>query len=95
MTKRARILAYGSAGLLVVIGVLLGVVVGGTVGQVVALVLVSVGLVLATSLVFFEVGLSEDRERAREGAERARPRKLLRRPHPRLDRMRGRHRRLK
>jgi hypothetical protein len=95
VSKRARILAYGSAGLLVMIGVVVGVATGGTLGQVFALVLISLGFVLATSLVFFEVGLSEDRERAREAAEPPTPRKLLRRPRGRLDRMRGRHRRLK
>jgi hypothetical protein len=95
VSKRARIQAYGCAGVLVVIGVVIGVATGGTVGQVVALVLVSLGLVLATSLVFLEVGLSEDRERAREATAQEQPRKLLRRPRARLDRMRGRHRRLK
>jgi hypothetical protein len=62
-------------------------------GELLALVLISLGLVLATSLVFLEVGLSEDRERARE------QRRVRRRPQlggrRRLDRMRGRSRRLK
>jgi hypothetical protein len=93
MTKRARILAYGSAGLLVVAGVAAVATLSGTFGQLLALVLISVGFVLATSLVFLEVGLSEDRDRARESAKRGKPKALRRRP--RLGRMRGRPRRLK
>lgn len=38
----------------------------GETGQLVGFVLIGVGLILATGLAFFEVGLSEDRERARE-----------------------------
>lgn len=93
MSKRSRILAFGSAGLLVVVGAVTAALVSGTLGQVLAFVLISVGFVLATSLVFLEVGLSEDRERARP-----RTRRLVRRVprrRPRLDRMRGRQRRLK
>ena len=49
--------------------------VSGITGQLLALVLISLGLVLATSLAFFEVGLSEDRALARSRArERARRR---------------------
>lgn len=103
MSKRARILAFGTAGLLVVVGVVVGVALGGTAGQIVALALVSVGGVIAVSLVFLEVGLSEDRERAREReraradrepgrAERDAPAMPRRRPH--LGRMRGRRRHL-
>ena len=101
MSKRARILAFGTAGLLVVVGVRVGVAMGCTAGQVVALALVSVGGVIAVSLVFLEVGLSEDRERAREReraerergrTEREAPPTPRRRPH--LGRMRGRRRHL-
>jgi hypothetical protein len=71
---------------------------GGGLGQILALVLVGLGLVALTSLVFLEVGLSEDRERARETAAAARkagraPRRRALRP--RLERMRGQSRRLK
>jgi hypothetical protein len=94
MTRRSRITAFGSAALLVVAGVAGAIAFSGTLGQVIALVLIGVGLVLATSLVFLEVGLSEDRERARE--ERRRERQQAGpRPKRRLDRMRGRPRRLK
>jgi hypothetical protein len=70
MTRRGRILSYGSAALLVVVGVVVAVVIGSMVAAVIGLLLSGVGLVLATSLVFYEVGLSEDRERAREQAAR-------------------------
>ncbi|MFL5822405.1 MAG: hypothetical protein ACJ764_03075 [Solirubrobacteraceae bacterium] len=66
MTRQSRFVAFGSAGLLVVIGAVCGALVAGTAGQILALVLIGGGLVLATGLVFLEVGLSEDRERARE-----------------------------
>lgn len=115
MTPRSRILWFGAAGLLVAAGAAGAVALGGGTGQVVALVLISLGFVLATALVFLEVGLSEDRERAREAraaAEREareRARKAggehvrgaaeegpgSRRLRPRLDRRRGRPRRLR
>jgi len=63
---RARILAFGSAALLVVAGALCAALIGGLTGQVLAIVLISLGLGGAVLLVFFEVGLSEDRERARD-----------------------------
>jgi hypothetical protein len=63
---RARILAFGSAAVLVVAGALCAVLVGGLTGEVLAIALVSVGLGGAVLLVFLEVGLSEDRERARQ-----------------------------
>ena len=67
MTKRARIVSFGLAALLVVAGVVVAALAGGgTAGQVVGFVLVALGLMLATSLVFYEVGLSEDRARARD-----------------------------
>jgi hypothetical protein len=73
MTKRSRIWAFGAAGVLVAAGALGAVLVSGTTGELLALVLISLGLVLATSLVFLEVGLSEDRELARERRRRAQP----------------------
>jgi hypothetical protein len=79
--------------LLVVAGVAGAIAFSGTVGQVVALVLIGVGFVLATSLLFLEVGLSEDRERARERKTRGTPRTSRQRP--RLKRRRGRPRRIR
>ncbi len=108
MTPRARILGFGSAALLVIAGAICGAVVADGTGEVLALVLISLGFVEATSLTFFEVGLSEDHERARE-RERGRAQESARteRPGPdhdrgpsrlargRLDRRRGRPRRLR
>ena len=105
MTKRGRILSFGCAALLVMAGGVGAAAVSGTVGQVLALALIGFGLVLATGLVFMEVGLSEDRERAREAQRRAatEPRSASgerserqQRPSPRrLERMRGSRRRLR
>jgi hypothetical protein len=93
MSKRGRILGYGLAGAVVIVGVVCAAVVSGGLGQLLSLVLVSLGLVLVVSLVFLEVGLSEDRERA--GQAHATRRQPPARPPRRLDRMRGRARRLK
>ncbi len=98
MTTRSRITAFGSAALLVVAGVVCALVVGGDAGPIIAFILVGLGLVLATSLLFFEVGLSEDRDRERErkAASRRipRPRSLARR-RTTIDRSRGHRRRLR
>ena len=66
MSRRARIRAYGSAGLAILAGVVCAVALGGGLGDALALALVGIGLVMITSLVFLEVGLSEDRARERE-----------------------------
>ena len=97
MRSRSRVIGFGSALLLVIAGVAGGIGFGGTFGQILALALISLGLVLATALVFYEVGLSEDRERAREEArkrERDSPPRGKRRPRLRLGRRRGQRRRL-
>lgn len=72
MTRRSRIVGFGSAALLVVAGIACAFVFSGGLAQNLAFVLVALGLVAATSLVFYEVGLTEDRERAREEAKRRR-----------------------
>ena len=96
MRRRSRARAYGAAAALIAAGVLCAALLGGGVGPVLAIVLVGLGLILALSLVFFEIGLSEDRDRAREqsradrGPRAGRP---ARRQAP--DRMRGRRRRLR
>jgi hypothetical protein len=65
------------------------------------MVLIGLGLVLATALVFLEVGLSEDRQLAREERQRARrsPSQLPRRPsrlkRPSLGRARDHPRKLR
>ena len=100
MSRRSRIVGFGSAALLILAGAVCAALVGGEFGEILALVLISLGCVDAISLVFLEVGLSEDRERAREDAARQREREPSEtRPQPRLgrrrlDRMRGRPRRL-
>jgi hypothetical protein len=107
MTRRSRIVGFGSAALLVVLGVVCAAVFSPGLAEDLALVLISLGAILAVSLVFLEVGFSEDRERAREEAARAREAReedRRRKPGPRparepgrtrLPRMRGRPRRLR
>ena len=73
VAPRTRILAFGSAAALTVAGALCGAFVGGLAGEVLAIALVSLGLGGAVLLVFLEVGLSEDRERAREKERRRKP----------------------
>lgn len=96
MTKRARIRGFGGAGLLVLAGGVLVAVSGREFVQVLGMVLLGLGFLVAVSLVFLEVGFSEDRERAaeHERAERDDRRRPQRR-RPRLERMRGRQRRLR
>lgn len=101
MSRRSRIIGFGSAALLVVAGIVGAVVFGGLLGELLALVLIALGLVLATALVFLEVGLSEDKERARRDAEGSPRRSAPRGPapgegraKPRLERKRGSRRRL-
>jgi N-methylhydantoinase A/oxoprolinase/acetone carboxylase beta subunit len=104
MTRRSRIVGFGSAGVLVVAGIACAFAFSGGLAQNLAFVLVALGMVLATSLVFYEVGLTEDRERAREerNREERERQEAAKREHPpersgrvRLDRMRGRPRRLR
>jgi hypothetical protein len=96
VSKRARVLGYGFCLILVLLGIVSAVSFGDTFGQVLTFVLISSGLVLATALIFYEVGLSEDREREREEARRKpKPKPPPPRPRPRLERTRGRGRRLR
>ena len=86
MSRRSRIVGFGSAGVLVLAGIACAVVFSGGLGQNLAFVLVALGLVLATALVFYEVGLTEDRNAharskrppARGRAARARGRRKAR-----------------
>jgi threonine/homoserine/homoserine lactone efflux protein len=70
MTPRARAFAFGSATGLVVAGGICALVIGGIVGELVALTLITLGLGAVVLLVFLEVGLSEDRERAEDDERR-------------------------
>ena len=63
-------IAFGSAGVLVVAGVVCAVFVGGLTGQVLTISLLLAGLGGALLLLFLEVGLSEDRQRARDEQRR-------------------------
>ena len=104
MSRRARIWAYGSTGLVIVAGVVCAVALGGGLGEPLALALVGIGLVAITSLAFLEVGLSEDRARESE-QRRLRERRRAARPplqHPdppgrrsAIGRMRGQRRKLR
>lgn len=66
MSRRSRIIGFGSAGLLVLAGIACAFVFSGGLGQNLAFALVALGLIEGTALVFYEVGLTEDRDRARE-----------------------------
>ena len=70
VTARSRILAFGSAGVLVVAGAACAALAGGLTGEVFAIALISIGLGGALLLTFFEVGLSEDRRRPRDEERR-------------------------
>jgi hypothetical protein len=83
VNTRARILTFGSAGILVLAGALCAAFVSGLTGQLLALVLLSIGLGSAVLLVFLEVGLSEDHARAREAARRESERRAADRDAPR------------
>jgi hypothetical protein len=72
MDPRRRLLAFGTCAALVVAGAACAAAVAGVAGEVLTIVLVSAGLGGAVLLVFLEVGLSEDRERAREQSARRR-----------------------
>ncbi len=95
MSVRARVVAYGSAALLIVAGAVCAAAVAGQAGELLALVLIGLGFVAITGLVFLEVGLSEDRERERAAARRGRRSVRLKRPGRHLDRLRGERRRLR
>jgi hypothetical protein len=88
MSSHARIAAFGAAGVFVTGGVLCAVLIGGFLGPLLALMLIGSGLVLVTSLVFLEVGLSEDRDRDRELARRRAAGRASRRPRLHIRRVR-------
>jgi hypothetical protein len=86
MSSRSRIVAFGSAGAVAVIGGICAAVFPGLTGQLLALVLISVGLGAIVLLVFYEVGLSEDKARAaeQERQEEQATRNTEAHPRPRL-----------
>jgi hypothetical protein len=90
VAPRPRVLAFGSAAALVVAGSICATLVDGLTGEVLAIALITLGLGAVVLLMFLEVGLSEERELAREqkrrrhrandGERRLRPRRWPRRP---------------
>ena len=72
MTPRWRALSFGSAAALVVAGSICAAVLGGRTGDAVAIALITLGLGAVVLLLFLEVGLSEERELAREAKRRQR-----------------------
>src|ERR1700749_4140612 len=65
MTRRTRALRYGASIAVALVGVVCGATIPGTAGGTAATVLVGIGLVGVVSLIFYEVGLTEDRDRER------------------------------
>ena len=88
MTRRARLLSFGSGVAAIVLGAILGPLLGGVTGEAVAISLASLGGIAIVSLVFYEIGLSEDRDRARDEAARRRVPRPPRPAAPRLPRRR-------
>jgi len=90
VAPRARVLSFGSAAALVVAGAICAAVIGGSTGDALAIALITLGLGAALLLIFLEVGLSEERDLAREekrrrqrstdAQRRLRPRRWPRRP---------------
>lgn len=65
MSRRTRALRYGASIAVALVGVGCGALIRGTAGGTAATVLVGLGLVGLVSLVFYEVGLTEDHDHAR------------------------------
>jgi membrane protein implicated in regulation of membrane protease activity len=86
MRTRSRVLWFGSAASAVLAGGHAGATIHGITGEAIAIAVASVGLIAVVSLVFYEVGLSEDRERETQAEGRraaaTRPRSRLARPRP-------------
>lgn len=70
MSSPSRGARYAGAIALIVIGVLCGAVIPGTAGGTICTAIVGIGLVAVISLVFYDVGLSEDRDRQRDDRRR-------------------------
>jgi hypothetical protein len=66
VSRRSQIFSFGSCAALVVAGGVCAAAVGGVTGEVLTIALISAGLGGAVLLAFYEVGLSEDRDRRSE-----------------------------
>jgi hypothetical protein len=60
-----RALLYWAAIVVVVIGVICGATIPGTLGGTICTAIVGIGLIAIVSMVFYDVGLTEDRDRER------------------------------
>jgi hypothetical protein len=69
VAPRLRIVAFGSAAALVIAGAACGVLVAGVAGEVLTIGLTSAGFAGGLLLVFLEIGLGEDRDRARQRSQ--------------------------
>jgi hypothetical protein len=83
MTRRNRLLSFGPCAIALVLAAVAGPAVGGITGEAVAIALACIGGIGIVSLVFLEIGLSEDRERAATRGREAAPAKRRLRPPPR------------
>ncbi len=72
MSRRWRLRAYGPAALVAVAGFAGAAVSSGTTGQIVGYAIATLALGAIVLLVFYEIGLSEDRERESEERRRGR-----------------------
>jgi hypothetical protein len=88
VTPRWRVLAFGSATALVVAGSICAALSDGRAGDATGIALITLGLGAVVLLVFLEVGLSEERELAKEEKRRQR----AARPAPRRRPLRRRRR---
>jgi hypothetical protein len=70
MNSRQRRVAFGLAATLVLAGVVCAILVGGVTGELLTIILISLGLGGGLLLVFFEIGVGEERELAREQERR-------------------------
>jgi hypothetical protein len=66
VSRQTRVIRYGASIAVALVGVACGALIPGTAGGTAATVLVGIGLVGVVSLLFYEVGLTEDRDRERE-----------------------------
>ena len=73
VAPRSRVLAFGSAAALVVAGSICFVLIDGVIGELLAIALVTLGLGAVVLLAFLEVGLSEERDLARDERRRREP----------------------
>ena len=77
VSKRGRVLSFGSAAALVIAGGLCAAFVGGVTGEVLTVVLIAAGLGGALLLIFLEIGFDEERDLARDAQRRSTPKRTV------------------